>query len=101
MPLKNFVVCISISNQNKNADSAREERFLTALEHAFAHVSNNVSHIFAFFFLNTDSADPYRTSGKERKIGLVVARGTSVMTISPLKGIEEIQNPFIQNAEQI
>lgn len=48
-----------------------------------------------------DSADPYRPSGRERKIGLVVARGTSVMTISPLRGMEEIQNPFRQQEGQI
>lgn len=48
-----------------------------------------------------DSADPYRPSGRERKIGLVVARGTSVMTISPTEGMEEIQNPFQGQEQQI
>ena len=46
-----------------------------------------------------DEADPYRQSGKERKLGLLVARGTSVMTISPAKGVEVIENPFIQEGE--
>jgi hypothetical protein len=42
----------------------------------------------------------YRQSGKERKLGILVARGTSVMTISPAEGMHEIiENPFFQHAE--
>ena len=52
-------------------------------------------------FLGTDSVDPYKSSGKERKLGLVVARGTSVMTIAPVEGTEEISNPFSQDENRI
>lgn len=48
-----------------------------------------------------DSGDPYNSSGKERKLGLVVARGTSVMTISPVEGTEEISNPFTEPEPQV
>lgn len=44
-----------------------------------------------------DPTDPYRLSGKERKLGLLVARGTSVMTISPVDGVTPIENPFVQD----
>ncbi|CDF39650.1 Sm-like protein, LSm7 [Chondrus crispus] len=47
-----------------------------------------------------DPTDPYRLSGKERKIGLLVARGTSVMTISPVDGVTQIENPFVQDGAQ-
>nr|AAP80816.1 U6 snRNA-associated Sm-like protein LSm7 [Griffithsia japonica] len=43
-----------------------------------------------------DVDDSYRLSGKERKLGLVVVRGTSVMTVSPVDGVEQIENPFGQ-----
>lgn len=43
-----------------------------------------------------DSSDPYSLSGKERKLGLMVCRGTSVMTIAPADGVEEIENPFVR-----
>lgn len=54
-----------------------------------------------FYFCYVDSTDPYKSSGKERKLGLVVARGTSVMTISPLQDMKEIQNPFGEKDTQI
>ncbi|KAL1592229.1 U6 snRNP-associated protein Lsm7 [Paraconiothyrium brasiliense] len=34
-----------------------------------------------------------------RKLGLIVARGTLLVVISPLDGSEEIANPFIQEEE--
>ncbi|KAI1771668.1 like-Sm domain-containing protein [Hypoxylon cercidicola] len=39
--------------------------------------------------------------GKEatRSLGLVVARGTLLVVISPVDGSEEIENPFAQQAE--
>ncbi|PXF48320.1 Sm-like protein LSM7 [Gracilariopsis chorda] len=42
-----------------------------------------------------DPVDPYKLSGKQRKLGLLVARGTSVMTIAPVDGLEQIENPFL------
>lgn len=48
-----------------------------------------------------DPLDPYRQSGKERKLGLLVARGTSVMTISPASGMHQlIENPFVERASE-
>lgn len=46
-----------------------------------------------------DPDDPYRLTEDTRMLGLVVCRGTSVVLISPLDGIESIPNPFVpQNA---
>lgn len=41
-----------------------------------------------------DLEDPYKVSDETRSLGLVVARGTSVMLICPVDGTEEIANPF-------
>ena len=37
----------------------------------------------------------------ERKLGLVVCRGPAVMLISPMDGTEEIENPFVQEEEEV
>ena len=34
-----------------------------------------------------------------RKLGLIVARGTLLVVISPVDGSEEIANPFVQEEE--
>merc|ERR1711981_324016 len=41
-----------------------------------------------------DPEDPYKVIDTTRSLGLVVARGTSVMLICPADGTEEIANPF-------
>ncbi|EME29139.1 U6 snRNA-associated Sm-like protein LSm7 [Galdieria sulphuraria] len=41
-----------------------------------------------------DPEDPYKTTDKERKLGLVVIRGTSLVSVYPVEGAEEIVNPF-------
>mmetsp|Transcript_100004 Transcript_100004/g.305697 ORF Transcript_100004/g.305697 Transcript_100004/m.305697 type:complete len:100 (-) Transcript_100004:153-452(-) len=41
-----------------------------------------------------DPEDPYKVADETRSLGLVVARGTSVMLICPADGTEEIANPF-------
>ena len=46
-----------------------------------------------------DPDDPYRLTDKTRKLGLVVCRGLQVSLVSPVDGMEEIANPFIQHAE--
>ena len=43
-----------------------------------------------------DSDDPFRLTEESRSLGLVVCRGTGVVVISPLDGLEQIPNPFIQ-----
>lgn len=37
---------------------------------------------------------------KVRQIGLMVCKGTAVMTICPMDGCEEIENPFLSAEEQ-
>lgn len=41
-----------------------------------------------------DPTDPYRTTGATRNLGLIVARGPTVMLVCPEDGMEEIANPF-------
>lgn len=45
-----------------------------------------------------DPNDPYRLNGEQRNIGLLVARGTSVMTVCPVNGVEQIENPFVEQS---
>ncbi|XP_076670810.1 U6 snRNA-associated Sm-like protein LSm7 [Andrena cerasifolii] len=43
-----------------------------------------------------DPDDPYKLNQDTRMLGLVVCRGTSVVLICPVDGMESILNPFIQ-----
>lgn len=45
---------------------------------------------------HTDPEDSTKLSGKTRQLGVVVARGPLLLTISPVDGMEEIENPFVQ-----
>merc|ERR1711977_109555 len=47
-----------------------------------------------------DPEDSTKVTTKTRKLGLVVCRGTVVMTVSPTTGIEEIANPFTAQMQQ-
>lgn len=47
-----------------------------------------------YFF--TDPDDPYKLNQDTRMLGLVVCRGTSVVLICPVDGMEAIPNPFVQ-----
>lgn len=42
-----------------------------------------------------DSEDQYKLSDETRPLGLVVCRGTSVVLICPVDGMEAIPNPFV------
>ncbi|XP_047521782.1 U6 snRNA-associated Sm-like protein LSm7 [Pieris napi] len=42
-----------------------------------------------------DPDDPYKLLDDTRALGLVVCRGTSVVLICPMEGMEAIPNPFI------
>ncbi|XP_013189732.1 U6 snRNA-associated Sm-like protein LSm7 [Amyelois transitella] len=42
-----------------------------------------------------DPDDPYKLLDDTRALGLVVCRGTSVVLICPMDGMEAIPNPFI------
>jgi len=43
-----------------------------------------------------DPEDPMRVTDATRKLGLTVCRGTAVMLVAPTNGMEEIENPFLQ-----
>ena len=43
-----------------------------------------------------DPDDPYKKTDERRRLGLVVCRGLQVSLVSPVDGMEEIANPFIQ-----
>ena len=43
-----------------------------------------------------DPEDPYKLSDQTRQLGLAVCRGTQVILICPMDGMEEIANPFMQ-----
>lgn len=42
-----------------------------------------------------DPDDPYKLTEDTRMLGLVVCRGTSVVLICPVDGMESIANPFV------
>ncbi|KAJ3091878.1 Sm-like protein lsm7 [Quaeritorhiza haematococci] len=42
-----------------------------------------------------DPENTSRITDEKRSLGLVVCRGTSIVLISPVDGMEEIANPFI------
>jgi len=44
-----------------------------------------------------DPDDPFKLTEDTRQLGLVVCRGTSVVLICPVDGMEAIANPFIQH----
>ena len=46
-----------------------------------------------------DPEDMYRVTNNTRKLGLVVCRGPQVSLISPSDGMEEIENPFLDDDE--
>lgn len=43
-----------------------------------------------------DPDDPFKLTDDTRQLGLVVCRGTAVVLICPMDGMEAIPNPFIQ-----
>ena len=51
-------------------------------------LDNTVEHL-------RDPDDPYRLTDDTRHLGLVVCRGTAVVLICPMEGMEAIANPFV------
>ncbi|KXJ15088.1 U6 snRNA-associated Sm-like protein LSm7 [Exaiptasia diaphana] len=43
-----------------------------------------------------DPDDPLKLTEETRRLGLVVCRGTAVVLVCPVDGMEAIANPFIQ-----
>ncbi|KAJ2081385.1 Sm-like protein lsm7 [Coemansia sp. RSA 988] len=46
--------------------------------------------------ISHDPDNPDVSTEKQRRIGLVVLRGPSIILVSPTDGSEEIENPFVQ-----
>lgn len=44
-----------------------------------------------------DPDDPFKVTDDTRQLGLVVCRGTTIIAICPIDGMESIANPFIQH----
>ncbi|XP_022257462.1 U6 snRNA-associated Sm-like protein LSm7 isoform X1 [Limulus polyphemus] len=44
-----------------------------------------------------DPDDPFKLTEDTRTLGLVVCRGTAVVVVCPMDGLESIPNPFIQH----
>lgn len=51
-------------------------------------------HIHTQCFRDPD--DPYKLTEDTRHLGLVVCRGTAVVLVCPVDGMEAIPNPFVQ-----
>jgi U6 snRNA-associated Sm-like protein LSm7 len=43
-----------------------------------------------------DPEDLLKITDETRNLGLVVVRGTAVTVVAPNEGVEQIENPFIQ-----
>jgi U6 snRNA-associated Sm-like protein LSm7 len=52
--------------------------------------------------LNKETDNPSDEDGNTstRSLGLLVARGTLLVLISPVDGSEEIENPFVQGEDE-
>ena len=55
----------------------------------------SLPHTSRSFLCAADPEDPLQLTDQTRSLGLIVCRGTSVMTVIPGEGTEEIENPFI------
>jgi U6 snRNA-associated Sm-like protein LSm7 len=64
--------------------------FLECLETTFSLKSNKTTNIISDEEGNTST----------RSLGLLVARGTLLVLISPVDGSEEIENPFVQGEDE-
>ena len=53
----------------------------------------------SYLVFDVDPKDNFKLLDKTRKLGLVVCRGTQLVLICPTDGMEEIANPFIQEAD--
>ena len=77
--------------------------YLRGMIHRFPFPSSHSSVTDEFSCLIPSLSDPEdssKISNNTRKLGLVVCRGTVVMTVSPTSGIEEISNPFTAQMAQ-
>lgn len=49
---------------------------------------------FTSHFVALDLENPGQVTTEKRSLGLLVCRGTAVMTVSPMEGRQQIENPF-------
>eukprot|EP00941_MAST-03F_sp_MAST-3F-sp1_P003529 g3529.t1 len=89
----------SILNLGKHIDKAVRVKFqggreVSGLLKGFDQLVNLVLDDCVEYLRDPEDSD--RVTDKTRKIGLCVCRGTAVMTICPVEGMEEISNPFLQ-----
>lgn len=71
------------------------------LDNAVEYLRGNLPSIFSsvlsyLFGIPLDPDDPFKLTNDVRNLGLIVARGTTVVVVCPLEGMEQIANPFIQ-----
>ena len=52
--------------------------------------------VILFVSLPVDPDDPFKLTDETRQLGLAVCRGTAVVLICPVDGMEPIANPFLQ-----
>lgn len=52
--------------------------------------------LISMFWLSTDPDDPFKLTDETRQLGLAVCRGTAVVLVCPVDGMEPIANPFLQ-----
>jgi len=60
----------------------------------------SISYLYVYSPLADHSSPDDQGNIRYRKLGLIVARGTLLVVISPVDGSEEIANPFIQQEEE-
>jgi len=89
----------SILDLSKYMDKAIRVKFSGGRE--VAGVLKGYDHLLNIVLDNCtefirDPEDPYKLSEDTRGLGIVVCRGTAVVLICPVDGMEAIANPFVQ-----
>ncbi|XP_057316631.1 U6 snRNA-associated Sm-like protein LSm7 [Hydractinia symbiolongicarpus] len=89
----------SILDLSKFVDKAIRVKFSGGRE--VAGVLKGYDHLLNIVLDNCtefirDPEDPYKLSDETRTLGIVVCRGTAVVLICPVDGMEAIANPFLQ-----
>eukprot|EP00812_Abedinium_dasypus_P012927 NODE_6433_length_506_cov_289.647450.p1 GENE.NODE_6433_length_506_cov_289.647450~~NODE_6433_length_506_cov_289.647450.p1 ORF type:complete len:96 (+),score=21.43 NODE_6433_length_506_cov_289.647450:3-290(+) len=82
------VLCVVVSTQSTWA-GGREVRGILKGHDAVANLVLDDTQEYL-----RDPQDPLKVTEDTRSLGLVIARGPSVMLICPVYGTEEIANPF-------
>ncbi|KAK8793321.1 hypothetical protein WA158_001799 [Blastocystis sp. Blastoise] len=67
-------------------------REITGVLKGFDQLLNIVLEDASEYLRNAEDPDSITT--ETRKIGIVVCRGVSIMSINPIVGMKEIENPF-------